>query len=383
MRALSRDELHRALGQARQYTSAMVADLDDAQWRVPQLATVNPVLWEVGHVGWFMEYWCLRWDGTKRSLMPSMQPDADRWYDSSRVAHTTRWTLDLPTRAATVRYLDDVMNATLERLHRTDDEPAALYFFQLALYHELMHAEAFAYTRQTCAYPAPPWARKAADGGEGDAIVAGGWFEQGAPRAAIGFAFDNERCGHVVELAPFAIARRPVSASEFEAFVIDGGYARAELWDDEGRAWLRASGATHPAYWRRDGADGWRERRFDHWYALDGGATMVHVNRHEAAAWCRWAGRRLPTESEWECAALSGAIAPSSVWEWTSSPFTAYPGFQADAYAEYSAPWFGTHHSVRGASTATSERLVHPKFRNFYLPERSDFFVGFRSCALT
>jgi iron(II)-dependent oxidoreductase len=384
MRTLSRAEVRRAIEESRQYTRSLVDDLDDAQWNVPRLPIVNPLLWEVGHLGWFMESWCLRWRGPDAAPAASRLEHADRWYDSARVAHDIRWDLDLPSRAATWRYLDEVLQATLERLERTADEPAALYFFQLALYHEDMHAEAFAYTRQTCGYTAPAPRQEAFPGGavaaDGDVPLAGGSFRQGAARAAEGFVFDNEKWSHDVALAPFSIARRPVSAGEFAAFVDDGGYARAALWDDAGRTWLAARGAQQPVYWRR-GERGWQQRSFDRWHDIDPAAPMVHVNRHEAAAWCRWAGRRLPTESEWEFAAAGGHITPS-VWEWTATPFRPYPGFQPDPYAEYSAPWFESHRSVRGASAATASRMRHPRYRNFYTPERADVFVGFRSCAL-
>lgn len=368
--------------QARQYTSALVGDLDDAQWNVPRLAIVNPMRWEVGHVGWFMEHWCLRWNGPGRPLAPSRLADADRWFDSRTVAHATRWDLDLPPRPALLAYLDAVLDASLARLERTDGSPESLYFFQLALYHELMHGEAFAYTRQTCGYPAPGPARRTSRPAEGDARVAAQSFEQGAPRSAAGFVFDNEKWSHDVELPSWSIARRPVTQGEFRAFVEDDGYLRPEFWSADGRAWLAGRNVKHPVYWRR-GADGpWEVRRFERWRPLDAAASMVHLTRFEAEAWCAWAGRRLPTESEWELAAVSGAIAPADVWEWTASPFAPYPGFQADPYAEYSAPWFDTHCSVRGGSHATSEALLHPKFRNFYCPDRADIFVGFRTCAL-
>ena len=120
MRTLERNELQSALRQARQYTRALVDDLDDGQWRVPRLASVNPVLWEVGHVGWFMEHWCLRWRGAGREPGAPMLEHADRWYDSARVAHDTRWDLDLPSRTDTLKYLDDVLDATLERLEHAD-----------------------------------------------------------------------------------------------------------------------------------------------------------------------------------------------------------------------------------------------------------------------
>ncbi|HTN48447.1 MAG TPA: selenoneine synthase SenA [Burkholderiaceae bacterium] len=382
MRMIEKAELRKALLQARQYTNALLDDLDDAQLRGPRLDCVNPMLWELGHVGWFQEYWGLRWRGAEHTPSAPMLVDADRWWDSRHVAHDTRWDLNLPSRLETRRYLENVLDAALERLEQAV-EPDALYFLQLALYHEQMHGEAFAYTRQTCAYPAPPVARGARKGEAGDVRLAGGTFERGAPADARGFVFDNEKWAHRETVAPFSVSRRTVTQREFADFVDDEGYRRRVLWSPAGHEWRDRTRAVHPRYWRRGVGGGWEARRFDCWHPLAPDEAMVHVTRHEAEAWCRWAGRRLPSESEWEYAALAGTIAAGNVWEWTSSSFDPYPGFQADAYAAYSAPWFGTHASVRGGSLATSTSLIHPKFRNFYLPERADIFVGFRTCALS
>jgi iron(II)-dependent oxidoreductase len=283
-----------------------------------------------------------------------------------------------------MRYLDDVLDATLDALERAAESDTGLYFFRLALYHEDMHAESFAQLRQLLGYAAPagqpaapPPAREAGQ----DVTVPAAEFDQGVARCADGFVFDNEKWAHPVSVRDFRISRHPVSQAAFLAFVEDGGYRRDDLWSVAGRAWRDHARAAHPAYWRRAGAR-WQQRVFDRWEPLRPSAAMTHVTAHEAEAFCLWAGRRLPTEAEWECAALTGAIDwGNSVWEWTATAFAPYPGFSADPYLDYSAPWFGSHRSVRGASFLTARRLVHPKFRNFYEPHRSDVVVGFRTVA--
>lgn len=383
MRSLNKLELHDALLDARQYTNAWLDDLPDALWTVPYLPTINPPLWEYGHVAWFQEYWCLRWRGPPTNIAPlaaSMLADADRWYDSSHVAHASRWTLDLPDRAATRRYANAVLAATLDALSRADESDAALYFFRLALYHEDMHAEAAATARQTLAYPAPTM-RFAAPvlATPTDVTVAGGEFELGAPRGP-GFVFDNEKWAHRVRIDSFAICTRPVTEIEFADFVDDDGYRRPQFWSEDGRAWLASIGAWYPHSWRRSDG-GWQQRAFDRWLPIAQDKPVVHVNAFEAEAYCAWAKRRLPSEAQWECAALAGVVTPCGVWEWTATTFAPYPGFAADPYEDYSVPWFYTHCVMRGASVVTPPRLWHPRFRNYYVPERADVFVGFRTCA--
>ena len=393
--------LAHALRDARARTLGIYAHLD-LERAIPLLPTVNPPLWELAHLAWFQERWCLRHTPGQTTLAPSMLARADAMFDSSAVPHRSRWSLDYPPVATLRSYMDDTLEATLEALAATD--PQRRYFFALALLHEDMHGEALLMTLQTLGLPAPallaPDPPDSSEQPRIDIEFEGGTFMQGAG-AAQDFVFDNEKWAHPVPVAPFRMARDPVTQGEYLEFV-------------EG-------GATAPRYWRREGA-AWLARRFDEWVPLDPHAPMVHVSQEDALAFCRWAGRRLPTESEWEFAARNGGrddrfpwgeeapagdpaldyrhSGPSSgpgearasrsglrqmiggVWEWTASPFRPYPGFRADPYEDYSQPWFETHQVLRGGSFATRGRLVHNRLRNFYLPDRGDVFAGFRTCAI-
>lgn len=422
------DVLARELVDARARTLALTADLEGERELGPKLPIVNPPRWELGHVAWFQERWCLRRRGD--TLEPSLLPQADALYDSMAVAHDLRWHLPLPPWRETLEYMERVLEAVLERLARGQADP---YFVRLALFHEDMHGEAFFYTRQTLGYPAPPIGAPPGETGSaaparGDAELAGGVFYLGAfPNQP--FVFDNEKWAHPVRVKPYRISRTAVSNAEFLEFVEEGGYRRRELWSEAGWRWRETARAEHPVYWeKRDGQ--WFERRFDAWRPLPPGAAVLHVNWYEAEAFCRWAGRRLPTEAEWEMAAAwsgEGGLphqkrrypwgdAPpeparacldgwhrdpadvqacaagdsaagcrqmlGNVWEWTADWFLPYPGFVRDPYKEYSEPWFGNHKVLRGGCFATRARLIHNAWRNFYTPDRRDVFAGFRTCAV-
>jgi iron(II)-dependent oxidoreductase len=389
-------QLATALRGARDYTLALFerfrsSGLDDLA-KVPYLIIVNPPLWELGHTAWFAEWFVLREAATSHpasAKQPCLLDRGDRWFDSIRVAHATRWKLDLPDTAAIKIYAEEVLSRILDKLAHTPDDADALYPFRLALAHEDMHGEAFAYTLQTLGLTAPPILAgmpppemQGLSAPSRELHFEGATFQLGTP-VSREFVFDNERPAHSVSLAPFAISSALVTNKEFQQFIIAGGYENPQFWSDAGQAWLAATKRSAPRYWQRDG-ESWRCARYGVSIALPDSEPVRHVNLHEAQAYCRWAGRRLPSEAEWEYTALSGQpdFCWGGLWEWTCSPFEPYPGFAADAYLEYSAPWFGTHQVLRGASFVTQPRIRSPRYRNFFRPERDDIFAGFRTCAI-
>lgn len=427
--------------EARERTWALIADLPEERLRVPLLPIVNPFLWEVGHIAWFQEKWVLRHVCGR----DPWRPDVDELYDSSAIDHDVRWDLHLPSRDVTREYLDQTRNRVLRLLEEGDPSPELRYFLLLSLFHEDMHAEAFCYMRQTLGMdpprlpgPSPEDARHALDSGPcpGDVDVPGGTLWLGSPRDEP-FVFDNEKWAHPVDVEPFRIARAPVTQAELVELVEDGGYQRPDLWSDEAWAWMRDAGVESPLYWRRTD-HGWQRKDFDRWVDLEPHRPAQHVSWHEAQAFCRWAGRRLPTEAEWELAAAGtpesqpawrpeakrrfpwgnrppetdpGRVATranldgwaagtvdvaacgagdsawgcrqmlGNVWEWTESVFTPYPGFAADPYEDYSEPWFGSRRVLRGGAWATRGRMLRNAWRNYFPPDRRDVFAGFRTCA--
>lgn len=406
MRSAGRGLLSLALMDARNHTLHLFGQyqkaLEGVGFVVPQLATINPPLWELGHVGWFQEFWIGR--NMQRALgtrcapdhtrLASIEPNADSWWDSSRVPHDTRWALPLPDAGGCRAYLLDTLESTLDLLEKAGDEDDALYFYRLCLFHEDMHAEALAYGAQTlgllldkplvAAFTPAPLAP------QGPVLVPATVWQMGSP-AGGGFAFDNEKAVHAISVPEFEIDAQPVTWAQFVEFVDDGGYDRQELWHPGGWLWLQAlaagEGRRGPRYVEEIGvaSGAVMQTRFGQPMRLAGNQPVMHVSWWEADAWCRWAGRRLPAEVEWEVAAHTAArrgFRWGDVWEWMGTTFRPYPGFVPDPYRDYSEPWFGSHKVLRGASFATRARMKSPRFRNFYLPERDDIFCGFRSCAL-
>jgi EgtB-related family protein len=368
-----RAELAAALRASRAATLALldayVAALGESL-QVPYSVQLNPPLWETGHVAWFQDFWIARNRQRSRGIACDPEharpegrlPGADALYNSSRVAHARRWDLPLPDLAATRDYLAASLDDSLALLAGSKESDAGLYFHRLALFHEDMHAEAAIYMAQALDIPLPSGLMQPACEPQANRplrVAAQSWM---LGYCGPGFAFDNELQAHEASVEEFEIDSEPVSWARYLPFV-------------------EAGAAAPPRYLRRQDGE-WQCREFGAWRALDLDAPASHLTWHEAEAWCRWAGRRLPTETEWELAACTEPdFRWGQVWEWSASRFLPYPGFAAHPYRDYSAPWFGERYVLRGASRATSPRMAHPRYRNYFTPERNDIHMGFRSCS--
>jgi iron(II)-dependent oxidoreductase len=411
---------------ARDQSLALVEDLDDAQIRGPKLETINPLIWEIGHIAWFQENFVLRrFAGEER-----FRPEVDSLYDSIAIPHDRRWDLPVLSREQTVDYAENVRERVQRVIRSRALDGEQLYLVLLTIFHEDMHTEAFTYTRQTLGYPPPsPTAiacsplAPSTPGASPEIEISAGRFTLGA-LAGAAYAFDNEHIAHPLEVAPFAIDRDAVSQGDILRFVEAGGYQNREYWGEPGWQWRQGVDAHHPLYWRRETAGGWCRRVFDTWRPLEPDVAMTNICWYEADAYCRWAGRRLPTEAEWELAAShrsdsvkqaypwseqrldetpanldwrhGGCIAADALpegqspagcrqmlgntWEWTSSEFLPFAGFEAGPYREYSSPLFGTTRVLRGGCWATRSRMINTTYRNYYGPDRRDVWAGFRTC---
>ena len=417
-------------------TLMLIEGLTAEQLIGPLLPSVNPLRWEVGHAAYFYEYWVLR----QHLKHPPIRKDSDNLYDSITIAHDDRWNLPLPSMDETYRYMQLVLDKIKKCLSEGKDDHRD-YLAQYAVFHQDMHNEAYTYTRQTLNYPAPvmgdenyqneEYPLAGIDGFSGDAKIPGGLFMLGASDQD-GFVFDNEKWAHPVTVKPFSISKAAASNKDFLAFVEAGGYDNKEYWCENGWQWRQKVNLAHPVYWRRDQSR-WQQRLFNQWLDLPLNAAIIHVSWYEAKAYCRWAGRRLPTETEWEVAASAEPSADGlslssvkrifpwgnesprpdqanldgyamgtidvgahgagdsafgcrqmigNVWEWTEDTFGPYPGFVADMYQDYSQPLFGNTKVLRGGAWTTRARMIRNTWRTYYGPDRNDVFAGFRTCSL-
>ena len=397
-RCLGKVELAQALRRSRARTLALFDAYEAAlgpALAVPQLPELNPPLWELGHIGWFADWWIARNPQRHRGLradpdtprQPARQAvrgvDAEALYHSSVVPHHSRWQLPLPDASSTRADLAASLADTLALLEQAAETDAGLYFFRLALAHEDMHAEAAVYMAQTLGFDpqdALTTARLDSAGNLRSAEIAVPAGVVTLGHSGPGFAFDNELGPQLKAVEGFRIDARPVSWAQFLPFVESGSYAQPRFWSADGLAWRRATGAQMPRHLRHS-AQGWEQRRWGRWQPVAPGAPVCHLSFFEAQAWCAWANRRLPTEAEWVAASAQPGFDWGQVWEWTASPFAPFPGFEPHPYRDYSQPWFDGRPVLKGASAATDPRMVHRQYRNYFTPERNDIFAGFRSVA--
>ncbi|NGN70212.1 ergothioneine biosynthesis protein EgtB [Streptomyces sp. A7024] len=418
-----------ALERARRRTLALTDCLDDEQLMAQHSKLMSPLGWDLAHIGNQEELWLVREAGGRAGL----RPDLDRIYDAFVTPRADRPALPLLSPDEAQRYVAQVREQALEVLEGADPaDPAPLlnggFVFGMVAQHEQQHDETMLATHQlrrgepVLHAPEPPAAPADAAGLPREVLVDGGEFTMGTSTDP--WALDNERPAHRVHVPGFWLDTVPVTCGAYLEFIEDGGYREPRWWSQEGWAYKEKAGLEAPLFWRREGAS-WVRRRFGHTEPIPVDQPVLHVCWYEADAYARWAGRRLPTESEWEKAARhdpaagrslrhpwgddapddtranlgqrhlqpapAGAYpagaAPSGarqllgdVWEWTSSDFTPYPGFAAFPYREYSEVFFGPDYKVlRGGSFGADQVAVRGTFRNWDYPIRRQIFAGFRT----
>ncbi len=412
-----------ALAEARERTLALVEPVSPGDLDRVHSPLMSPLVWDLGHIAAFEDLWlCQRAGG----LAP-LRPELAEVYNAAQTPRAGRGDIPYLRRDDALAFMHAVRERALAVLERVDLSPAAdrlnanAFVWEMLAQHEHQHNETMLQTLQLAESGVYAPERRAASGitrdGPPSLPVPAGSFLMGDPGE--GFAYDNERPRHERELRGYSIDRTPVTNGAFARFIEDGGYRRREVWRHDGWAWKEAEGVEAPLYWTADG----RERRFDRVDPIDPDMPVMHVSWFEADAYARWAGKRLPTEAEWEKAAcwdagegrsrrypwgdeaptparanldqlafgpapvgaLSGET-PAGVasmmgdcWEWTASHLVGYPGFTAFPYSEYSELFFGLEYRVlRGGSWATRPSLARNTFRNWDLPQRRQIFAGFR-----
>lgn len=418
------------LADARARTLFLVDSVSEEDLRRQHDPLMGPILWDLGHIAHFEKLWLI--DNLRGAVRFGEMPGLFNPFENPR---RVRGELELPSLAEVIELLDGVRRNVLEVLGNADlDGSSPLlrdgYVYRMVAQHEHQHGETMLQTlqlKQGAPYSPP---RAGPLPSPGIAIEQGAMVRFSGGRIEIGTrdrraAYDNERPRHVIDLRPFDIDVAPVTNAAFLAFMDAGGYTRREYWSDGGWAWLQEANVEAPKYWGREGGT-WRIRCMDRVVDADTPAPVCHVSYHEAEAYARFAGKRLPTELEWEAAAswdpttgtkrdypwgdeepsaahanidqLAFSTAPlgthtpnvspigcygmiGDVWEWTSSDFTGYPDYESFPYPEYSEVFFGPEYKVlRGGSWATRPGAIRNTFRNWDYPIRRQIFAGFR-CA--
>ncbi|MER6415858.1 ergothioneine biosynthesis protein EgtB [Streptomyces humidus] len=415
-----------SLTTARERTTLLTSCVEDPDLTAQHSPLMSPLVWDLAHIGNQEELWLLRAVAGREA----MRPEIDGLYDAFEHSRAERPTLPLLPPAEARRYAAEVRGRVLDMLESADFHGTRLteagFAFGMIAQHEQQHDETMLITHQLRTGPpaltAPDPDPAPLSTGPAEVLVPGGPFTMGATGEP--WALDNELPAHRREVAPFRIDTTPVTNGAYQAFIEDGGYDQERWWTKEGWAHIRGHGIHAPLFWRRDGGQ-WLRRRFGTTEAVPPEEPVVHVCWYEADAYARWAGRRLPTEAEWEKAArfdpatggsarypwgdadpgpehanlgqrhLRPAPAGSypagesplgvrqligDVWEWTSSDFLPYPGFRAFPYKEYSEVFFGPEYKVlRGGSFAVDPVACRGTFRNWDYPIRRQIFSGFRT----
>lgn len=394
--------------QVRALSLALTDPLSDADATVQAMDDASPAKWHLAHTSWFFETFILR------DHVPGYQPfDPNYHYlfnsyyeaEGARHARPMRGMLTRPTLDDIRAYRAHIDAAIVQVMPTLSNEVLAL--IELGLNHEQQHQELLLTDilylfAQNPLYPAiwPPAPIASVDAPPLE------WIEGPVGRVEIGhagagFAFDCEGPRHAVLLTPYALASRPVTNSEWAAFIADGGYSQSRHWLADGWAWVQANEITAPLYWRKDQDGGWQQFGLDGLRSVDPAAPVCHISLYEADAYAAWAGARLPTEAEWEAIAAShdcvsgnqldhaapvraradaAASLYGNVWQWTGSAYRPYPGFKAaeGAVGEYNGKFMSGQFVLRGASCATPRGSVRPSYRNFFYPHQRWQFTGLR-----
>ncbi len=420
------------LADVRTRTELLITPLSDDDLHVQHDPLMSPIVWDLGHIAGFEELWLLRHLERPFTGLAALgeMPGLFNPFEHPR---RERGKLVLPSAAECRAVMAEVRERVLDRLARVDfASPSPLtrdgFVYRMVAQHEAQHGETILQTVQLkrgAPYHSPD--RVAPPGLAAPYRVGatvrfpGGTVQIGTDDR--GAAYDNERPRHAVRLLAFDIDETPVTNGAYLEFMEAGGYRNPAWWSEPGRTWLAESAAQAPKYWHREGSEWWT-RTMDVDAAADPSHPVVHVCYHEAEAFARWAGKRLPTEAEWEAAATwdpaTGAsrlfpwgdapVAPAlanidqlafgtaaagayplnrspigcmgmigDVWEWTASDFAPYPGYESFPYREYSEVFFGPDYKVlRGGSWATRSIATRSTFRNWDLPIRRQIFSGFR-----
>ncbi len=368
----SAQTLLEALERSTLITLTVISELSSGQELVALSPNLNPPHWEFGHLIWFHEFWVHR-QGIPSN--PSFLSDSDALFNSSEIFHDDRWQAKLPSINVLKNYLSDVVERSYAILQSGSLTPEQAYFMQLALFHQDMHNEAFAYMWQSLAYEWPIEQCLGSIPEQKDNLDP---YYLNIPESQLqlgsvpntGFIFDNEKWQHEVVVPLFSISSHAVNNGQYLEFL--------EAHRDSDAHPL----VSPPSHWRQKEGK-WYERSFHRWLAMDLQAPVRHISALEAERYCDWRGLRLPSEKELAVLMQSPPAnwRHSYLWEWTSSVFVPFEGFTPDPYRDYSAPWFdGKHRVLKGWSVYTPAYLRRPQFRNFYLPSRSDPFCGFRTC---